>query len=182
MFMAKDRPLVEKLGVVYVCVCVFHHIAKKDLVGNRVLGHTLRSIDTLLPIVAEASSHHTHFITNMHRHTHTAVSVHQPYENKLYHINHITPLLSLSWPSLIPSFPLSSLLPSSVHPCYLSSVLLLPLIHPFNQACVCVGWSMCSSSDERMSCVTPANHKAAGGFPAPFTYISATVSWGSFWG
>lgn len=100
--------------------------------------------------------------------THRAASMRQPYKNKLYHINHVNPLLFLSWPSLIPSHTLSSL-PCSLHQSCLSSIPLFPLIHPFNLACACVGWSICSSSDERMSSTSPANQSTAGSTQTLFT-------------
>lgn len=110
--------------------------------------------------MCQESHQHTHFnaySTCTHRHRAAGV----PYKNKLYHINHTSPLLFLSWPSLISSSTLSSL-PCSVHLSRLSSIPLFPLIHPFNLAWACVGWSMCSSSDERMSSAFPANQNTAG--------------------
>lgn len=78
--------------------------------------------------------------TPLHAHTPTereTVSVQQSYENKPFHINHIYPLLFLSWPSIIPPHTLSSILPCSGHLCFLSSIPPLPLIHPLNWAHVC---------------------------------------------
>lgn len=75
--------------------------------------------------------------TQTRKRTFRAASVHRPDENKLLHINHIYPLLFLSWPSLIPPFTLSSVLPCSEHLSFLSSVPPFPLIHPFNQAYIC---------------------------------------------
>lgn len=64
--------------------------------------------------------HNAHTLALMHTHAgthiHRAASVHHPYENKLFHINHINPLLFLSWPSLISPTTLSSFLSCSMRP------------------------------------------------------------------
>lgn len=53
----------------------------------------LRAVAILLPITTQTYDiMHTHAGTHIHR----AASVHHPYENKLFHINHINPLLFLS--------------------------------------------------------------------------------------
>lgn len=136
---------------------------------KEVLGNTMRSINILLALVTQAQCTHTH--SNVYMRTDRAVSVHQAYENKLYHINHINPLLFLAWPSLIPSSTLSSLLSRSAHQLCLLSLPLFPLIYPFNLACICVRWSMCSSSDERTSSTSPANQNVAGSSQIRSTYM-----------
>lgn len=78
-----------------------------------------------------------------------------------------------------PLFHLSSRAPCVLS--HLSSNPLFQLIHPFNRACVCVGWAMCSSSDERTSSVSPANQKAAGLFPTPLPNDSSWDIGGGLW-
>lgn len=67
----------------------------------------------------------------------------------------------------------------SAHLSCLLSIPLFPLIYPFNLACVCVRWSMSSSSDERTGSASPANQSAAGSFPTRATYIQ-TLREGGF--
>lgn len=99
-----------------------------------------------------ASSHRDSYCTHFNVHAWRAFGIHQAYENKLYHINHIHPFsLSLCWPSLVPSSTLSSMLSCLAQLSFLLSAAASPLIYPFTLACICIKWGIRSSPDERSS-------------------------------